>query len=126
MCANAVQAFVNKDNEAFMAELEQSTNKNNLNDSSGQPKKDTAPQQPTRKGQQVNVFDYEVAEFDNESSAGQEMQEKTGSGLLGASSGNAANNPAVSSALDDDSEWTPGDGDEQMTDHVESAKAPEA
>lgn len=104
-----------------MAELEQHINKNDPNDSPEQSKKDAPPQQPARKGLQVNVFDYEVAEFDNDSTAGQEMQEKTGSGLLGTSNGNGVSNP-VSRALDDDTEWTPGDGDAQMTDHVESAK----
>lgn len=113
---------MNKDNEAFIAELEQQATQDNATDSS---KKD-AGRQPSRKGQQVNVFDYEVSEFDNERSAGQEMQEKTESSLLGTITGNSASNPGVSRALDDDSEWNTGDGDEQMTDHVENAKVPEA
>lgn len=121
MCADHVQGFVNQDNEAFMAELEQHGHKNDSNEPSEQ---EPVRGQPTRKGQQVNVFDYEVAEFDNERSVGQEMQEKTGSSLLSAGNDNAASNPAVSRALDDDSEWNAGDEDEQMTDRVESAKAP--
>lgn len=123
MCADHVQGFVNQDNEAFMAELAQRAHNNDSNEPF---EHEPVQEQPARKGQQVNVFDYEVAEFDNERSVGQEMQEKTGSSLLGASNGNATNTPAVSRALDDDSEWNAGDEDEQMTDHVESVKAPEA
>lgn len=114
---------MSKDNEAFIAELEQHATKDNPSDSST---KDAGQQHPSRKGQHVNVFDYEVSEFDNERSAGQEMQEKTDSSLLGTIGGNAASHPEVSRAWDDDSEWNVGDGDEQMTDHVESAKVPEA
>lgn len=53
----------------------------------------------------MNVFDYEVSGFDNERDAGQEMQEKSGHSLLSTGPGNTASNPAVSRALDDDSEW---------------------
>lgn len=117
---------MNKDNDAFVGELEEHTNKSNPSDSSQQSNKDAGAQQPSRKGQQVNVFDYEVSEFDNERSGGQEMQEKTESSLLGTITGNAASKSGVSRALDDDSEWNAGSGDERMMDHVESAKAPEA
>lgn len=72
----------------------------------------------------MNVFDYEVSGFDNERDAGQEMQEKTGSSLTGTGTGNAVSNPAVSRALDDDSEWNAGDGDEEMVDHVENTTVP--
>lgn len=105
---------MNKDNELFAAECEQSTNSGN--DSQGSSKKDAGRQQhsTSQSGHLVNVFDYEVS-GDTDHGAGQEMQEKEGSRLLG-SPGNTGT-PAVSRALDDDTEWQ---GD--TTGHVENVR----
>lgn len=108
---------MDKDNEVFAAECEQSTNTGE--DSHNSPKKDDGRQQQStsQSGHQVKVFDYEVS-GDNDRGAGQEMQEKEGSRLLG-STGNTAN-PAVSRALDDDMEWNV----EDEPHHVENARPP--
>lgn len=111
---------MNKDNEAFAAELEQTNTGNDNTTSAGASQQQ---QLPPQSGQQASVSDYEVSGPDNERAAGNEMQEKAGSSLLGAGTRSAASNPAVSRALDDDSEWHAGDGDAEMVDHVENTKA---
>lgn len=117
---NLGQGFVNKDNEAFATELEQTTTGNDNATSAGASQQQQLPPQSR---QQARVSDYEVPGPDKESVAGREMQEKAGYSLLGVGTGGAASNPAVSHALDDDSEWHAGDGDAEMVDHVENTKA---
>lgn len=116
---------MNKDNEAFAAELEQTTTSNDNTTSAESSKKGAGQQRqlPPQSGQQASASDYEASGPDNECVAGREMQEKAGSSLLGVGTGSAASNPAVSRALDDDSEWNAGDGDAEMVDHVENTKA---
>ncbi|KAJ5149250.1 hypothetical protein N7448_000828 [Penicillium atrosanguineum] len=112
---HALRGFVNKDNELFAAECEQSTNPGEEPQSS--PKKDAGRQQQStsQSGHLVNAVDYEISE-DTDHGAGQEMQEKGGSRLLGSPSNTAT--PSVSRTLDDDMEWSIGD----ETGHVENAR----
>ncbi|KAJ5176690.1 uncharacterized protein N7482_002567 [Penicillium canariense] len=117
------QGFVNKDNEAFAAECEQSAA--HAGEGNGQvsvQQNNANKQQPAlpRPAQQVNVFDYQVSDFDNDSACEQEMQERKGTTLLGTS--NAANGAAISNALDDDTEWNTME-DTEMADHVEHSRA---
>ncbi|KAJ5913304.1 hypothetical protein N7504_002187 [Penicillium tannophilum] len=110
-----LQAFVNKDNKVFAVECSQSTA--NADDKTREEQTlapSTSQQDPT-----VNVFDYEVRDFDSEKRAGQEMQEKVGSSPL-AGQGKAAQ--SMSHALDDDDLWR-AESDEDMADHVEHATA---
>ena len=113
---------MNNDNEAFIAECEQSAV--NIEKRKGQPPapsnsaNNQQPQVPPRPRQQVNVFDYQVSNFGNDSDCEQEMQERKGSTLLGTSNG--TNGVGISHALDDDTEWHV-DGDTEMADHVEHA-----
>lgn len=72
--------------------------------------------------QDVNVFDYEVSDFDSERGSGKEMQEKPRTSPLGTNTNQATNQAPISQALDDDSEWNAVDGDEEMADHVETAR----
>ncbi|KAJ6107864.1 hypothetical protein N7523_009187 [Penicillium sp. IBT 18751x] len=111
---DALRGFVNKDNELFAAECEQSTTPG---EDHGYSKKDAGrPQQSTsQSGHLVNVMDYENPE-QTDSGTGQEMQEKGGSRLLG--SPNNTVTPSVSRALDDDMEWNIDD----EADHVEDAR----
>lgn len=104
---------MNKDNELFAAECEQSTNPSEESHSSS--KKDAGRQQhsTSQSGHLVNAVDYEVSE-DTDRGAGQEMQEKGGSRLLSSPSNTAT--PSVSRALDDDMEWHVGDEADHMED----------
>lgn len=113
---------MSKDNEAFAAECEQGAanppeengqHPAQLNDADYQQQ-----QAPPRPAQQVNVFDYQVSNFGNDSDCEQEMQERKGSVLLGTSRG--INDAGISHALDDDTEWHV-DGDTEMAEHVEPA-----
>lgn len=113
---------MNNDNEAFRAECEESAvNIEERNSQPPAPSNNTnnqQPQVPPRPRQQVNVFDYQVSNFGNDSDCEQEMQERKGSTLIGTS--NEANGVGISHALDDDTEWHV-DGDTEMADHVEHA-----
>lgn len=124
------QGFVEKDNEAFAKELEESTanssavttgqlpteSKNATQQQQQQPS-NKPPPPPPRPTQQVNVFDYQVSNFGNDSDYEQEMKEKEGPGLLGAKGGEKTGD--LSHALDDDTVWNVDGGDSQMSDHVE-------
>lgn len=113
---------MNNDNEAFIAECEQSAA--NTEERNGQPPapsnsaNNQQPQVPLQPRQQVNVFDYQVSNFGNDSDCEQEMQERKVSTLLGTSNG--TNGVGISRALDDDTEWHL-DGDTEMADHIEHA-----
>lgn len=114
-----------KDNEAFAAECEQSAiNPSEKNDQhTAQSKYANNQQQPApppRPAQQVNVFDYQVSNFGNDSDCEQEMKERKGSILLGTSNG--TNGVGISHALDDNTEWHV-DGDTEMADHAEHANS---
>lgn len=115
---------MNKDNEAFAAECEQSATNASERDVQHPAPSNNAniqqPQVPPRPRQLVNVFDYQVSNFGNDSDCEQEMQERKGSTLLGANNG--TNGVGISHALDDDTEWNV-DGDTEMADHVENANA---
>ncbi|CEJ60237.1 hypothetical protein PMG11_08819 [Penicillium brasilianum] len=117
-----LQSFVSKDNEAFAAECEQgAANPSEENGQHPAQLNDADYQQqqaPPRPAQQVNVFDYQVSNFGNDSDCEQEMQERKGSVLLGTSRG--TNDAGISHALDDDTEWHV-DGDTEMAEHVEPA-----
>ncbi|KAJ5689474.1 hypothetical protein N7462_003866 [Penicillium macrosclerotiorum] len=118
LAPTSLQAFVTKDNEAFAAECEQSTaNAAAENPQDSSPKASQPRQSTTHQGQQVNVFDYQVSDFDNDTDSEQEMKERKGSKLV---PGTAVNQAPMSRALDDDSEWHAGD-DTEMIDHVEHA-----
>jgi hypothetical protein len=74
------------------------------------------PQVPGNVGQ-VNVFDYEVAGFDDEEKPSQEMQERGSARLLG----NGTSNNATHGESSADSQWS--HADEEDTDaHIEHAK----
>lgn len=100
-----LQGFVKKDNKAFAAECRQSAT----------DKEDQAAQQQStfQTDQQVKVSDYELPSYDSLHAPGQEMQEKSGSGLLGANTGNTAQAPGP---------WRPAESDDEMVDHIENAK----
>ncbi|KAJ5609598.1 hypothetical protein N7528_010165 [Penicillium herquei] len=130
-----LQAFVQKDNEAFAIECSESTaaaaDSDNLIDltsdiSTGQqPMQKSAPvQTEVNANANVNVFDYEVQGFEGEKPEGQEMQEKRGSRLLTSGSGIAigASKP-VPHLLDSNEGWTHAESDEEMADHIEHAPA---
>lgn len=74
------------------------------------------PQDSSRRNQLVNVFDYEVTDFNDENEPKQEMQEKARSNLLGAGSAAANTQPNASAG---DSVWKGEEQDETMMDHVE-------
>jgi hypothetical protein len=86
---------VNRDNEAFDAEFEQ-TPTIVLNDQEdpleSQIQTEARHQEElmSPKSAQVNVFDYEVSNFDDEKKPGQEMQERGGASLLGNGTSNEA------------------------------------
>lgn len=100
-----IQGFVNRDNEAFTSEFDQ-TPTIIINDQED-PWLPSAPpeaKQPAKPKQSensapVNVFDYEVSNFDDEKKPGQEMQEK-GSNTLANGTSHASGIP------NDDSQWT--------------------
>ncbi|KAJ5647399.1 hypothetical protein N7490_003771 [Penicillium lividum] len=111
-----LQDFVNKDNEAFAAECSQDTS--NSDDSWNQPtwnqkamEEQARPPTP-QQDRVVNVFDYEVQDFDGEKRE-QEMQEKTGSWSA---------TQSLSQAIDDNDMWRV-ESDEDMADHVEHASS---
>jgi hypothetical protein len=122
---------VRKDNEAFATECEENaTNAQDaqVTDSSGKNNSmsvqyDSSQEREKEQDQPINVFDYEVSDFDSERGSGKEkeMQEKPRASLIG-NSANASNQAKVSQALDDNSEWNV-DEDEEMVDHVETAKS---
>ncbi|CAI7571444.1 unnamed protein product [Penicillium manginii] len=126
-----LQGFVRKDNEAFATECEENaTNAQDaqVTDSSGKNNSmsvqyDSSQEREKEQDQPINVFDYEVSDFDSERGSGKEkeMQEKPRASLIG-NSANASNQAKVSQALDDNSEWNV-DEDEEMVDHVETAKS---
>ncbi|EPS34670.1 hypothetical protein PDE_09634 [Penicillium oxalicum 114-2] len=125
-----LRGFVEKDNEAFAKELEESTanssaattgqlpaESKNATQQQQQRPSNKPPPPPPRPTQQVNVFDYQVSNFGNDSDYEQEMKEKEGPGLLGAKGGEQTGD--LSHALDDDVVWNVDGGDTQMSDHVE-------
>ncbi|KAJ5573988.1 uncharacterized protein N7459_008415 [Penicillium hispanicum] len=120
-----LQGFVNTDNEAFAAECKRNTGDTELETPQEMVQKDAPDQklyQPTlHDGQDMNVAGYGVS-GSVENHLGQEMQERTGSSLIGAGTRHTAKN-AVSRALDDDEEWKTVESDEEMADHVEHARA---
>lgn len=104
------------------AQMTDSSEKNNstsvqYSSSSQEQEKEEGQDQP------VNVFDYQVSDFDSERGSGKEkeMQEKPRTSLLG-NSAKSSNQAKVSQTLDDDLEWNV-DEDEEMVDHVETAKS---
>ncbi|KAJ5672602.1 hypothetical protein N7507_001729 [Penicillium longicatenatum] len=109
-----LQAFVNKDNNAFADECSQTITSADKKNGEQQTQAPSTSQQD----QTVNVFDYEVRDFDGEKRAGQEMKEKSGSSPL-AGSGNATE--PISHVLDNEL-WR-AESDEDMADHVEHATA---
>ncbi|KAJ5099476.1 hypothetical protein N7532_006477 [Penicillium argentinense] len=124
-----LQGFVRKDNAEFTTECEQSTanaGDTHMSDSSGKDNS-MSTQYPSSqerdRDRNVNVFDYEVSDFDSERGSGKEMQEKSQTSLLSASKNKASREATVSRALDDDSVWNSGDEDQEMVDHVEDAKS---
>ncbi|KAJ6021996.1 hypothetical protein N7540_007500 [Penicillium herquei] len=124
-----LQAFVQKDNQAFAVECSQSlaaTESENLIDltSDISTDKHQQMQQSAPAQKEVNVFDYEVQRFEGEKPEGQEMQEKRGSRLLTPGSGvNIAAPQLAPHPLDIDEGWTNADSDEEMVDHIEHAPA---
>lgn len=121
-----------KDNEAFATECEENTAQSQdaqMTDSSDKNNSTSvqyASSQEQERDQNVNVFDYEVSDFDSERGSGREMQEKPRTSLLGNGNNQATNQNSnqakISQALDDDTEWNPVNEDEEMADHVETAK----
>ncbi|KAJ5322709.1 hypothetical protein N7452_010998 [Penicillium brevicompactum] len=112
-----LQGFVNRDNDAFTAEFEH-TPTIVINDQEDPwlptaPPEYTQPETPQEpeKPAHVNVFDYEVANFDDEKKPGQEMQEKRGGVLVN----------GTSSTSNDDSQWTHVDRKDADA-HIEHAK----
>lgn len=118
-----------KDNEQFTTECEENTTNAQdaqMTDSSGNNNSTSvqySSSQERERGQNVNVFDYEVSDFDSERGSGKEMQEKPRTSLLGANTSQSNSQPAVSRALDDDNEWNAVDEDAEMVDHVETARS---
>ncbi|OQD78806.1 hypothetical protein PENANT_c079G11071 [Penicillium antarcticum] len=118
-----LQAFVNRDNDAFEAEFDQTAtiiNSDQEEDPWAVPSSTEAQhsEQPemTEKRQQVNVFDYEVSGFDDEPGPRQEMQQRDGGSLL--SKGTTKNSPPNTLQIDPERKSA---HDEEMTDHVEHA-----
>ena len=114
-----------RDNEAFAAECEQSTGEMDLDNPQEMVRQDGAilrpePFQSPQKGDDMSKND-EISEMEM-TSYGQEMQERSGSNLLGARPGNTATSTALTHALDDDEEWKTIESDEEMADHVENAR----
>ncbi|KAE8396221.1 ubiquitin interaction motif protein [Aspergillus alliaceus] len=96
-----LQEFVNADNMAFAAEFKEQEQKENVSDSQnedsssaalpseGTETNELAPdyqQKATLAASNVNVFDYQVSNFDEAVESGLEMQERSGRTLLGQSS----------------------------------------
>ena len=103
-----------KDNKAFAVECSQTTASA---DNKTREAQTQAPSSTSRQDQTVNVFDYEVRDFDSEKRAGLEMQEKVGSSPL---AGQGKVTQSMSHALDDNDLWK-AESDEDMADHVEHA-----
>ncbi|KAI9929947.1 hypothetical protein ASPWEDRAFT_23675 [Aspergillus wentii DTO 134E9] len=116
--------FVDIDNRSFEAEFQDaedfghqgeggnSQDVGSTNPDQGLPK--AGPEVPPRPN--VNVFDYEVRSFDDEEKSGQEMEERTGGGLLSHGGMTATGQPSGSAGPD----WDEiGDGE---TSHIEQAK----
>ncbi|KAJ5562668.1 hypothetical protein N7461_001429 [Penicillium sp. DV-2018c] len=91
-----LQGFVNRDNDAFGDEFQNTPNivlsdqDGSWLDSNGDGsrEKEQKPERP--KAADVNVFDYEVSDFDDEQMPDLEMEERGGVSLLGAAAPNAA------------------------------------
>lgn len=122
--SNRKQGFVNRDNDAFGDEFENTPTIifSDHEDSWGEPHSKETPvkeQQPdvSTKPSQVNVFDYEVSAFDDEQKPSQEMQERGGTSLLGATT-TKSTAPTTSQA---GSSWNDA-ADEDMTNHIEHAE----
>ena len=107
---------MNRDNEAFAAECEQSSAKMKFGNPPEKVQEGDTKQPAFEQGL-MNVPEHECS-GSNENNGGQEMQERPGSNLLSARAGDVMKNAAVSRALDDDDEWK---SDEEM-DHVENTK----
>ncbi|KAF7717806.1 Uncharacterized protein PECH_008445 [Penicillium ucsense] len=124
-----LRSFVDKDNEVFAHECEQSitdcstaTDQHSIQPSNlekqQQQQQMKPPPPPPRPAQQVNVFDYQVSNFGNDSDYEQEMQEKGGSKFLGSMAESKAGD--FSRALDDDTEWHV-EKEPEMSEHIEHA-----
>ncbi|KAJ5947469.1 hypothetical protein N7466_000484 [Penicillium verhagenii] len=125
-----LQAFVSKDNDAFAAECTQATtnadNKNSEWNPAWSPKtveKQTAASSASQQDRAVDVFAFQVQDFDSEKSAGQEMQEKVGSSSLAKGTGPENVSQSLSQAFDDNEAWNPVESDDNMVDHVEHSPA---
>ncbi|KAJ5794896.1 hypothetical protein N7457_001495 [Penicillium paradoxum] len=119
-----LQGFVNRDNDAFAGEFENTPTIvfSDQEDAWGESNsgeiqaKEQKPEMST-KASQVNVFDYEVSAFDDEQKPSQEMQERSGISLLGATATKSAV-PTTSQAV---SGWN-NEVDEDMSNHLEHEK----
>ncbi|KXG49926.1 uncharacterized protein PGRI_058940 [Penicillium griseofulvum] len=119
-----LQGFVNRDNDAFGGEFENTptiifSDQEDSWPESNNTEAQHKAQQPemAEKATQVNVFDYEVSGFDDEPKPSQEMQEKGGASLLG-HRGAATNSTAPTASHP---EWNYADDDEAAR-HLEHAK----
>ncbi|CAG8114891.1 unnamed protein product [Penicillium salamii] len=106
-----LQGFVNRDNDAFSAEFEQtptiviSDQEEQWPSTWSETQQEEKSQEPEKRAP-VNVFDYEVSDFEVETKPNQEMQQRGSSGLLSNGTSHAPDN------LQDESQWmevdTPG------------------
>ncbi|KAJ5948888.1 hypothetical protein N7454_002195 [Penicillium verhagenii] len=128
-----LQAFVSKDNEVFAAECTQATTNaddENRNDSEWNPlwssktvEKQTTASSASQQDRAVDVFAFQVQDFDSEKSAGQEMQEKGESSSLAKETEPEKVSQSLSQAFDDNEAWNPVESDDNMVDHVEHSPA---
>ncbi|CAG8057201.1 unnamed protein product [Penicillium olsonii] len=116
-----IQGFVNRDNDALSAELEQtpaivisdqeqpwSANWPDVE----QQQKQQGPEKPA----QVNVFDYEVSNFEGEPNPSQEMEQKGGAGLWASGTSHPVEKPQDEIQLMDVD--TPDDNDNAHVEHA--------
>lgn len=113
---------MNKDNNVFADEVEHASTIVPRDQEHSWPSTDEAETKhqemppPFSKNAQVNVFDYEVSNFDDEK-PGQEMQEIVGTRLL---DNGTANKAAMNESSNVDSQWNP--ASEDTSAHIEHAK----
>lgn len=121
---NRKQSFVHRDNDDFGTELEHTPTIiiSDQEDAWASPSmvetKHNEQPQMSEKSAQVNVFDYEVTDFDDEKNPNQEMQERGSASLRG---NGGVYNTAAPEEPDADSQWNHMD-EEDTNAHIEHAK----